>query len=93
MIEYRKKVTSVTEEYAAINTDVFHGPPHKGFVLYLAEPIPFLATTTRKGFKAAMLFPRYEVQDYEPVLLSKEGWEKIDEEEYKNTLNQVLESM
>ena len=83
----------MTEEYVAINTDVFHGPPHKGFVLYLVETIPFLDTTTRKDFKAATLYPRYEAPDYEPILLSKDGWEKIDEEKYKNVLNQVLESM
>ena len=92
-MEYRKKVTAITEEYVAINTDVFHGPPHKGFVLYLGEPIPFLATTTRKDFKAAMLYPRYEAQDYEPILLCQNGWEKVSEKEYSNVLNQVLDCM
>ena len=90
--EYRKSKIGTEETYCCINTDIYHGPPSKGFTLHLVE-IPFLATSTRKDFSYASIFPRFSPADFGPILLCQDGWENISEKEYNQVFAEVLDSM
>ena len=89
---YRKKISFHKEIYCKINTDVFNSPSSKGFILTVPD-IQFLATHTYKIFDNVLLLPHFSSDDYTPIFECQDGWETIDENEYNEVLNQVIESI
>ena len=91
MIEYRKKEEKDKVSFVMFGTDPLKEPGFEGLVFNLID-IPYLATSTRRCFSSAVLYPHFPV-DKEIIghmLECTDGWEKTDKSEYNRAFDEAL---